>query len=418
MKRMILSVFVMCTWLSTAIRAQVINGDLNHNDVLDVGDVTMVIDGYLTGETETIQTGGAPYDVDNSLVVGTWYASANEKVTFNADGTTDYANGYTYEFLPTQGYVLFYDATGTPVEALYVVKATSECLIFLPAGSKTPVRYTSTQPVSITLSQTSLELKPDEFARLTATVEPSSAGAVSWSSSDERVATVVSGFVTAVAEGTAIITASVAGSTATCTVTVTSVAPVPEHEAVDLGLSVKWATMNVGANAPEEYGDYFAWGETEPKDNYSWETYKLCKGSETTLTKYCTKSDYGTVDNKTVLDLEDDAAHANWSGTWRMPTYDEYKELVDKCTTTWTSLNGVYGRKVTVPSGNSIFLPAAGCRYGSSLSGAGSNGNYWSSSLYTGYPLYGWYLDFYSSGFYVYNYYYRCYGQSVRAVCQ
>ena len=412
MKRMILSVFVMCTWLSTAIRAQVINGDLNHNDVLDVGDVTMVIDGYLTGETETIQTGGAPYDVDNSLVVGTWYASANEKVTFNADGTTDYANGYTYEFLPTQGYVLFYDAAGTPVEALYVVKATSECLIFLPAGSKTPVRYTSTQPVSIILSQTSLDLKPDEFVRLTATVEPSSAGAVTWSSSDERVATVVSGFVTGVAEGTAIITASVAGSTATCTVTVT------EHEAVDLGLSVKWATMNVGANAPEEYGDYFALGETEPKDNYSWETYKWCNGSSSTMTKYCTSSSYGTVDNKTVLDLEDDAARANWGGTWRMPTYDEYKELVDKCTTTWTSLNGVQGCKVTGPSGNSIFLPAAGYRDDSSLSGAGSNGNYWSSSLNTGNPLYVWYLDFYSSGFYVYNYYYRYYGQSVRAVCQ
>ena len=417
MKRMILSVFVMCTWLSTAIRAQVINGDLNHNDVLDVGDVTMVIDGYLTGETETIQTGGAPYDVDNSLVVGTWYKSTTESITFNADGTTDYGNGYTYEFLPTQGYVLFYDAAGTPVEALYVVKATSECLIFLPAGSKTPVRYTTTKPVSITLSQTSLELKPDEFDRLTATVEPSSAGAVTWSSSDERVATVVSGFVTGVAEGTAIITASVAGSTATCTVTVTSVAPVPEHEAVDLGLSVKWATMNVGANAPEEYGDYFAWGETKPKSIYSWETYKWCKGSSTTMTKYCTSSSDGTVDNMTVLDLEDDAARANWGGTWRMPTYDEYKELVDKCTTTWTSLNGVQGRKVTGPSGNSIFLPAAGYRNDSSLYDAGSYGNYWSSSLSTDTPLGGRYLYFYSSDFDMYNYY-RYYGQSVRAVCQ
>ena len=417
MKRMILSVFVMCTWLSTAIRAQVINGDLNHNDVLDVGDVTMVIDGYLTGETETIQTGGAPYDVDNSLVVGTWYASANEKVTFNADGTTDYANGYTYEFLPTQGYVLFYDAAGTPVEALYVVKATSECLIVLPAGSKTPVRYTTTQPVSIILSQTSLDLKPDEFARLTATVEPSSAGAVSWSSSDERVATVVSGFVTAVAEGTAIITASVAGSTATCTVTVTSAAPVPEHEAVDLGLSVKWATMNVGANASEEYGDYFAWGETEPKDNYDWSTYTLCNGSSSTMTKYCTRSYSGTVDNKTVLDLEDDAARANWGGSWRMPTYDELNELKTKCTWKWTTQNGVKGHKLTGPNGNSIFLPAAGYRSDGSLIDAGSRGYYWSSSLYPDGDSFACSLHFYSVGPSWFDHY-RDYGKSVRAVCQ
>ena len=412
---MILSVFVMCTWLSTAIRAQVINGDLNHNDMLDVGDVTMVIDGYLTGETETIQTGGAPYDVDNSLVVGTWYKSTTESITFNADGTTDYGNGYTYEFLPTQGYVLFYDAAGTPVEALYVVKATSECLIFLPAGSKTPVRYTTTKPVSITLSQTSLELKPDEFARLTATVEPSSAGAVSWSSSDERVATVVSGFVTAVAEGTAIITASVAGSTATCTVTVTSVAPVPEHEAVDLGLSVKWATMNVGANAPEEYGDYFAWGETEPKDNYNWTTYTLCKGSSTTMTKYCTKSYSGTVDNKTVLDLEDDAAYKNWGGSWRMPTYDELNELMTKCTRTWTTQNSVNGYKVTGPNGNSIFLPFAGYRYDSLLDDAGSDGYYWSSSLDPRYDVFAYSLQFYSGGT-VWRDDGRSGGRSVRAV--
>ena len=414
---MILSVFVMCTWLSTAIRAQVINGDLNHNDVLDVGDVTMVIDGYLTGETETIQTGGAPFIVDNSFVVGTWYASANEKVTFNADGTTDYAQGYTYEFLATQGYILFYNADAIPVYALRVLKATSDCLVVLPTGSSVPVRYTTTLPVSIILSQTSLDLKPDEFARLTATVEPSSAGAVTWSSSDERVATVVSGFVTGVAEGTAIITASVAGSTATCTVTVTSVAPVPEHEAFDLGLSVKWATMNVGANAPEEYGDYFAWGETKPKDNYSWETYKWCKSLSTTMTKYCTSSSYGTVDNMTVLDLEDDAARANWGGTWRMPTRAEQDELRTKCTWEWTTLNGVNGRKVTGPNGNSIFLPAAGYRNDSSLYSAGSGSYYWSSSLYTDNPLCGWYLLFYSGDFYM-NYYSRYCGQSVRAVCQ
>ena len=154
------------------------------------------------------------------------------------------------------------------------------------------------------------------------------------------------------------------------------------HAYVDLGLSVKWATMNVGANKPEEYGDYFAWGETEPKSYYSWSTYKWCNGSSSTLTKYNTKSGCGTVDNNTQLDLSDDAARANWGGTWRTPTYDELSELCEQCTWIWTSQNGVNGYKVTSKSnGNSIFLPAAGYRYDSSLIAAGSDAHYWSSSL-------------------------------------
>ena len=154
------------------------------------------------------------------------------------------------------------------------------------------------------------------------------------------------------------------------------------HVYVDLGLSVKWATCNVGANAPEEYGDYFAWGETQPKDYYDWSTYKWCNGSYNNLTKYCKDSDYGTIDNKTVLNLADDAAHANWGGAWRMPTLEEQRELQDNCTWTWTKVNGVNGYTVTGPNGNSIFLPAAGYRYNSALLTAGSHGIFWSSSLY------------------------------------
>ena len=201
-----------------------------------------------------------------------------------------------------------------------------------------------------------------------------------------------------------------------CPVTVVDKGYNNGYKCVDLGLSVNWATMNVGANAPEEYGDYFAWGETTAKSTYTWENYKWCKGSEYTMTKYCTDSRYGTVDDKSVLDPEDDAAHVNWGGTWRMPTHDEFTELRTKCTWEWTSLNGVYGRKVTGPNGNSIFLPAAGCRLDSSLYNAGSDGFYWSSSLRTDIPLCGWSLYFYSSNFYV-NGYDRCLGRSVRAVC-
>ena len=189
-----------------------------------------------------------------------------------------------------------------------------------------------------------------------------------------------------------------------------------DHEYVDLGLSVKWATCNVGANKPEEYGDYFAWGETEPKEYYNWSTYKWRNGSNTPLTKYNISSDYGTVDNKTTLDLSDDAARANWGGSWRMPTSAEQDELRNNCTWTWTTQNGVNGYKVTSKSnGNSIFLPAAGYRDGSSLS-AGSNGYYWSSSLSADSPHCAWDVRLYSDGVYRSSSI-RYYGLSVRPVC-
>ncbi len=144
-------------------------------------------------------------------------------------------------------------------------------------------------------------------------------------------------------------------------------------EAVDLGLSVKWASYNVGANKPEEYGDYFAWGETAPKDAYSWDTYKY--GSDKNdLTKYCEK------DNKTVLEPSDDAATVNWGNGWRMPTWEELQELRDRCTWTWTTQNGVNGQLVTGPNGNSIFLPAAGEQDRRGSDNVGSAGRYWSSS--------------------------------------
>ena len=171
-----------------------------------------------------------------------------------------------------------------------------------------------------------------------------------------------------------------------------------EHLWVDLGLpsGTLWATCNVGADNPEDYGDYFAWGETEPKDVYDWSTYKWCNGSYNTLTKYCTKSSYGTVDNKTELDPEDDAAYVNWGENWRMPTLDQQTELRTECTWTWTTQNGVNGRLVTGPNGNTLFLPAAGYRYGSSLYDAGSWGFYRSRTLYSSSPYYAYSLGFIS----------------------
>ena len=190
------------------------------------------------------------------------------------------------------------------------------------------------------------------------------------------------------------------------------------HEYVDLGLSVKWATCNVGASKPEEYGDYFAWGETTPKSTYDWSTYKYCNGSFDSLTKYNNKSSYGAVDNKTVLEAADDAARANWGGSWRMPTWDEQDELREKCTWKRTTQNGVKGYKVTSKiNGNSIFLPAVGFRNGSSLTCAGSYGYCWASSLNTLNPSNAWDVGFSSDDVYRSSNN-RYFGFSVRPVCQ
>ncbi len=202
------------------------------------------------------------------------------------------------------------------------------------------------------------------------------------------------------------------------------------HEYVDLGLpsGTLWATCNVGASKPEEYGDYFAWGETTTKESYYWDTYKWCNYDATedhvAFTKYwvdySSTSHSGTVDNKTVLAPEDDAAHVNWGGDWRMPTLAEMQELLDSdnCTWEWTTQNGVYGRKVTsVSNGNSIFLPAAGYRTDLALFYDGSYGDFWSSSLNTGYPLDAYTVLFNSDDYDWYYYGDRCLGLSVRAVC-
>ena len=155
------------------------------------------------------------------------------------------------------------------------------------------------------------------------------------------------------------------------------------HEYVDLGLSVKWATCNIGARRPEDFGDHFAWGETKPKNIYDWSTYRWCCGKKRSITKYCTKKSYGKnrfVDNKTTLDLSDDAAYVNWGGSWRMPTDEELNELFDNCT--WTV--DQKGYKVTSKiNGNSIFFPGPGIYAGNQLI---TVSDYWSKSLVSGDP--------------------------------
>ncbi|MBO6025590.1 MAG: hypothetical protein J6P83_12170 [Bacteroidales bacterium] len=192
------------------------------------------------------------------------------------------------------------------------------------------------------------------------------------------------------------------------------------HTYVDLGLpsGLLWATCNLGAETPEDYGDYFAWGETQPKSDYSWGTYQYCMGSNNTLTKYCNNASYGYngfTDNLTTLQPSDDAATANWGSDWRMPTKEEWQELYQNTTHTWTTQNGVYGRLFTASNGNSLFLPAAGSRHGASLDDAGTGGYFWSSSLLTENPGSAWYLGFGSGYCFMHNYD-RDYGRSVRPV--
>ena len=196
------------------------------------------------------------------------------------------------------------------------------------------------------------------------------------------------------------------------------------HEWVDLGLSVKWATCNIGASSPSAYGDYYAWGETSTKSRYAWENYRFRTSGDSyknvKFNKYNTQSDRGSVDNRTTLELSDDVARQKWGGGWRMPTITEFQELIDNCTWTWTTMNGVSGYKVTSKksgySSRSIFLPAAGYRYDTSLYGAGEYGNYWSSSLDAGCPNGAWLLSFGSSDRST-GIYYRGSGLSVRPVC-
>ncbi len=194
------------------------------------------------------------------------------------------------------------------------------------------------------------------------------------------------------------------------------------HEYVDLGLSVKWATCNVGASSPEDCGSYFAWGETGPKDSYDWENLKYRTEGDSydnvKFSKYVAESEYGSVDNRTGLELADDAARVNWGGSWRMPTLDEIKELKEQCSWQWTTVNGHSGYRVTSKrNGRSIFLPAAGFRFGPSSNNVGSYGYYWSSSLYTGYSDNACYLGFDGSTVYWYGSDRRD-GHSVRAVSE
>ena len=193
--------------------------------------------------------------------------------------------------------------------------------------------------------------------------------------------------------------------------------------AVDLGLSVKWANANIGVDTPEGAGDYYAWGEIEPKDgSYSWSTYKYCNGGRNNLTKYNTKANFGYVDNKTVLDDEDDVAHVKLGGSWRMPTWEEMLELMatkgnPAYNWTWKTINDVSGWNISfLGNGNSIFFPSVGNIYNDNHNT--SHGHYWSSLLSKEDPDCAWSIEWDKTGVNTGGLADRFIGQSVRAVSE
>ena len=185
---------------------------------------------------------------------------------------------------------------------------------------------------------------------------------------------------------------------------------------VDLGLSVRWASHNLGAATPEYYGTYYSWADVKEKENFTWSQYAWYSGL-TFLTKYNTNPDNGVVDNKKVMDPEDDPASVTLGSYWRTPTVKEIKELRTRCTWTWTDHQGIYGYEVS-GNGNTIFIPAAGYRQGIGFYSDGDEGGFWSSSIDPDDTSSALALSFNSKTLTFRTGYDRSYGLPIRAVCQ
>lgn len=334
----------------------------------------------------------------------TW-TSSNEDVVLVSNGSTPAGDGS----IKPAGTVIAKNKEGQSIVTATVGSLSASCTVTVTSGSVVPVQ-------SISLNKTELTLQVGQQFELIATILPGNATnkQVSWASSarsyqlslaDNGLSCVIG----ALAECEATITVRSADNPAqlyaTCNVTVTGGSSDPGEEVVDLGLpsGLKWRSMNVGASKPEDYGDYFAWGETSPKASYTNSNYK-----------YRSSDIYGDGIGKkgTVLIPEDDAATVNVGSDWRTPKFSEWKELKEKCTWTWTTRNGVKGMQVTGPSGKSIFLPAGGC-YGSSVTYRGTQGHYWSASY--GSDIWAEDVEFMSTDV-NYGLVDRCIGRSIRPV--
>lgn len=197
-----------------------------------------------------------------------------------------------------------------------------------------------------------------------------------------------------------------------------------KHQYVDLGLSVKWATCNIGADKPEDHGDYFSWGETENKRINNWETYRFTEGDKNEISKYCGNSQYGwheLADSLSALEPDDDVAHKKWGGNWRIPTKAQMKELIDNCTWTWTTRNEINGYLVTGKkpgyTNRSIFIPVTGTFDDGKIFNPTKSGHYWSRDCGTVYPPYAYTLELSAREASI-GMESRCESIAVRPVCQ
>lgn len=195
------------------------------------------------------------------------------------------------------------------------------------------------------------------------------------------------------------------------------------HEYVDMGLpsGILWATCNLGAEEPHEYGLHFAWGEVTTKTNYEWGNYTLCNGAYNKLTKYCNVASYGDngfVDDLIIVEADDDVVVKQWGEGWRMPTYTDMLEFQSYTNSEWTEQNGVKGRLFTSRvNGNTLFMPASGTYKGTDLKDKGTKGYYWAGEINSiNSPHRACSLEFDESEYFTSNCNYRCYGQTIRPI--
>ena len=463
MKKTILSLVVLFCTMTSVNAQQLLKGDMNDDDDLTIGDVTILVEMIKNGERVHIDLNMGLTEADNTKLFGTWETSDHESIViFDETGAVYNNTKYSYQYYPNlQKLVLSDTESGLTKVMLFVDKKSDTQISMFDNKIADFVLYDLSPEVvkveSITLSQTSLELTVDDVETIVATVLPEKAHQkVNWSSSDVSVATVdENGVVTAIEEGTAIITCTAtdgSGVFATCEVTITAnailvtditlsqpslelffgktatieatvtpddahnkeviwtssneaVATVKDgvvtavtygtttitctakdksgvsstcevrvdHEYVDLGLRSKtlWATCNIGAEDPADVGDYFAWGEIEPKETYTWGTYIHCNGASNKQIKYCINAGYWdgegeNPDGLIALKSEDDAATQLWGDEWCMPTSGDLAEL-NECPRKEYSTrqyNGqtvvgveIYNRVIGFPS---IFIPISG----------------------------------------------------------